>query len=85
MDEMLVSFDLPTNYTVDSKRTKTVVIKITSHEKYCFTVFWIAWLMELVCPQPLFLSRNCYPKEQDSFVRLCCISVRKDGWTKAAP
>jgi len=38
MDEVLLTFDVPLNKTVDVKGAKTIMIKMSGNEKMCYTV-----------------------------------------------
>jgi len=45
MDEVPLTFDVPSNKTVDVKGAKTIMIKTSGNEKTYYTVFLCAVLM----------------------------------------
>lgn len=62
MDETPVSFDLPTNYTVDNKGTKTVFIKTSGHEKCRFTVVLGCMVDGTRLPPTVIFKSKALPK-----------------------
>ena len=63
MDETPVSFDLPSNYTIDRKGVKTVFVKTTGHEKCRFTVVLCCLANGTRLPPTVIFKRKTLPKD----------------------
>jgi len=78
MDEVPLTFDVPSNKTVDVKGAKTIMIKTSGNEKTCYTV--------LACcadgtklPPLLIFKRKTLPKDVIPHGIYIHVHV-KDGW-----
>ena len=80
MDETLISFDLPTNFTVNNKGEKIVFIKITRHEKCHFTVV-LGCMADGTClPPAIIFKQKLLPKGEKFQMRLWYVPTRKVHW-----
>ena len=62
-DQTLLKFDMPANYTVDSKGKKTVSIMTTSHEKDRFTVMLACLGNGTKLPPYVMFKQKTLPKD----------------------
>ena len=80
MDKTLISFDLPTNFTVNNKGEKIVFIKITRHEKCHFTVV-LGCMADGTClPPAIIFKQKLLPKGEKFQMRLWYVPTRKVHW-----
>lgn len=79
MDETPVFFDLPSNYTVDSKGAKTVFIKTTGHEKCRFTVVLSCLADGTRLPPTVIFKRKTLPKGA-KFPSNIIVRANEKGW-----
>ena len=63
MDEVPLTFDVPSNRTVDQKGVKTVSIKTSGHEKTHYTVVLACCANGTKLPPMLIFKRKTLPKE----------------------
>jgi hypothetical protein len=59
-----VYFDIPPNYTLDDTGAKSVVVKISGHEKLRVTVMFAVLADGSKLPSYVILNRKNAPKEQ---------------------
>ena len=78
MDEVPLSFDVPSNKTVDFKGSKTVTIKTSGHEKTHFTAVLACCADGTKLPPFLIFKRKTFPKE--SIPPGIFIHVHPKGW-----
>lgn len=78
MDETPMTFDVPSNKTVDSKGVKSVTIKTSGNEKSHFTVVLSCCADGFKLPPLLIFKRKTYPKE--SIPPGIFIHVHPKGW-----
>ena len=78
MDEVSLSFDVPSNKTVDFKGSKTVTIKTSGHEKSHFTTVLACCADGTKLPPLLIFKRKTLPKE--SIPPGIFIHVHPKGW-----
>jgi len=64
MDEVPLTFDVPSNKSVDVKGTKTVTIKTTGHEKPHYTAVLACCADDTKLPPLLVFKRKTLPKEK---------------------
>lgn len=64
MDEVPVSFDMPSNYTVDQKGVEDVKITSTGHEKCNFTLVLCVTADGTKLPPMVIFKRKTLPKEK---------------------
>ena len=62
-DQTPLTFDMPSNSTVDSKGTKSVSIMTTGHEKDCFTVMLACLGDGTKLPPYVVFKRKTLPKD----------------------
>uniref|UniRef100_A0A1A8DN46 DDE-1 domain-containing protein n=1 Tax=Nothobranchius kadleci TaxID=1051664 RepID=A0A1A8DN46_NOTKA len=78
MDEVLLTFDIPVNQTVEKMGTSTVSVWTTSHEKSCFTVVLACQADgQKLLPMVIF-KRKTLPKEK--FPAGVIIKMNPKGW-----
>uniref|UniRef100_A0A1A8I0R2 DDE-1 domain-containing protein n=1 Tax=Nothobranchius kuhntae TaxID=321403 RepID=A0A1A8I0R2_NOTKU len=78
MDEVLLTFDIPVNRTVEKMGTSTVSVWTTSHEKSCFTVVLACQADgQKLLPMVIF-KRKTLPKEK--FPTGVIIKMNPKGW-----
>ena len=78
MDETPMNFDMPPNRTVNSKGSKTVLIKTTGHEKTRFTVV-LACMADGTKLKPMVVfKRKTMPKLK--FPAGVIVHVHPKGW-----
>ena len=80
MDETPISFDLPSNYTVDRKGVKTVFVKTTRHEKCHFTVVLSCLADGTILPLTVIFKLNTLPKDI-KFPSGVIVHTHEKGWT----
>ena len=78
MDETPVTFDLPSNTTLDQRGTSTVTIRTTGHEKTYFTVVLSCLADGTKLPATCIFKLKNIPKEQ--FPQGINIRMNKKGW-----
>lgn len=78
MDEVPLTFDVPSNRTVDSKGTKSVTIKTTGHEKTHYTVVLTCCADGSKLTPMLIFKRKTLPK--DKIPPGIVIHVQDKGW-----
>lgn len=78
MDETLISFDLPSNWTVHFKGEKTVSMKTTGAEKSYITVVLGCMADGMKLKPMVVFKRKTMPKEKLPGVML--VHVNKKGW-----
>lgn len=64
MDEVPLTFDVPSNKSIDVKGTKTVTIKTTGHEKTHYTAVLACCADGTKLPPLLIFKRKTLPKEK---------------------
>lgn len=79
MDETPVSFDLPSNYTVDTKGSKTIFVKTTGHEKCRFTVVLCCMADGSRLPPTIVFKRKTLPKGV-KFPSGVLVRAHEKGW-----
>ena len=78
MDEMPMNFDMPPNRTVNSKGSKTVLIKTTGHEKTRFTVVLACMAHGTKLKPMVVFKRKTMPKLK--FPAGVVVHVHPKGW-----
>lgn len=78
MDEVPLTFDVPTNRTVDVKGTKTVTIKTTGHEKTHYTCVLSCCADGTKLPPLLIFKRKTMPQEK--IPTGIIVHVHDKGW-----
>ena len=78
MDEIPVTFDLPSNTILDQHDTLTVTIRTTGHEKTHFTVVLSCLADGTKLPATCIFKLKNIPKEQ--FPQGINICVNEKGW-----
>ena len=63
MDEVPLTFDVPSNKTVDVKGAKTIMIKTSGNEKMCYTVVLVCCADGTKLPPLLIFKRKMLPKD----------------------
>jgi hypothetical protein len=63
MDEIPLTFDVPSNKTVDVKGAKTIIIKTSCNEKMCYTVVLACCADGTKLPPLLIFKRKILPKD----------------------
>jgi len=77
MDEVPLTFDVPSNKTVDVKRANTIMIKTSGNEKMCYT-FFACCGDETKLPPLLIFKRKTMPK--DVIPHGIYVHVHSKGW-----
>ena len=78
MDEVLLTFDVPLNKTVDVKGAKTIMIKMSGNEKMCYTVVLACCADGTKLPPLLIFKRKTLPT--DVIPHGIYIHVHSKGW-----
>ena len=78
MDETPMTFDMPSNMTVDKLGAKTVMIKTTGHEKTRFTVVLACMADGTKLPPMVIFKRKTMPKEK--LPKGVFVHVDEKGW-----
>ncbi|CAB4401718.1 unnamed protein product [Rhizophagus irregularis] len=78
IDETLVSFDLPSNTTIDELGTRSVSIRITGHEKANFTVVLTCMADGTKLPPFIIFKLKNVPRE--NFPPEVIIRANQKGW-----
>ena len=79
MDEVPLTFNVPSNKTVDSKGAKSIIVKTCGHEKTHYTVVLSCCADGTKCHLFLFLKKDI-PQGKTSCRSLCsCTPKRMDG------
>jgi len=78
MDEVSLTFDVPSNKTVDVKRAKTIMIKTSGNEKTRYTVVLACSADGTKLPPLLSFKRKTLPKEV--IPRGIYVHVHSKGW-----
>ena len=78
MDEVFLTFDVPSNKTMDVKGAKTIMIKTTGNEKTRYTVVLACCADGTKLPPLLFFKRKTLPK--DVIPHGIYIHVHSKGW-----
>ena len=78
MDEVPLTFDVPSNKIVDVKGAKTVMIKTSGNEKMCYTVVLVCCADGTKLPPLLISKRKMLPK--DVIPHGTYIHVHSKGW-----
>jgi hypothetical protein len=81
MDEVPVTFDVPSNRTVDNKGSKTITIKTSGHEKTHYTVVLSCCTDGTKLPPMIKLKRKTVPK--DKIPQRIVLHVQEKGWMDA--
>ena len=63
MDEIPLTFDVPSNKTVDVKGAKTIMIKTSGNEMTCYTVVLVCCADGTKLPPLLIFKRKTLPKD----------------------
>ncbi|CAI5770390.1 pogo transposable element with KRAB domain [Podarcis lilfordi] len=78
MDEVPLTFDVPSNRTVDRKGAKTIAVKTSGHEKTHYTVVLSCCADGTKLPPMLIFKRKTFPKEV--IPRGVVVHVHEKGW-----
>ncbi|XP_069593726.1 bromodomain testis-specific protein [Ranitomeya imitator] len=78
MDEVPLTFDVPSNRTVEAKGSKTVTVKTAGHEKNHYTVVLSCCADGTKLPPMLIFKRKNMPKE--AIPRGVVVHVHEKGW-----
>ena len=78
MDETLVSFDLPSNTTIDELGTRTVSIRTTGHERTNFTVVLTCMADGTKLPPLIIFKLKKIPK--GNFSSGVIVRANPTGW-----
>lgn len=78
MDEVPLTFDVPSNRTVDLKGAKTITVKTSGHEKTHYTVVLSCCADGTKLPPMLIFKRKTFPK--DAIPRGVVVHVHEKGW-----
>jgi len=78
MDEVPLTFDVPSNKTVDVKGAKTIMIKTSGNQKMRYTVVLACCADGTKLPPLLFFKRKTLPK--DVIPHGIYIHVHSKGW-----
>lgn len=78
-DETPVCFDMPRNYTVNSRGAKEIKIKTTGYEKQRVTVMLCITADGHKLPPYLILNRKTIPKNE-TFPKDVIVCAQKNGW-----
>jgi len=78
MDEVALTFDVPSNKTVDVKVAKTIMIKTSGNEKMHYTVVLACCADGTKLPPLLIFKRKMLPK--DVIPHGTYIHVHSKGW-----
>nr|AHN53440.1 DDE superfamily endonuclease [Nuttalliella namaqua] len=78
MDEVPLTFDVPSNRTVDSKGAKSITIKTSGHEKTHYTVVLSCCADGTKLPPMLIFKRKTLPKEK--IPRGVVVHIHDKGW-----
>ena len=78
MDEVPMSFDMPSRFTIDQKGSENVKITTTGSEKCCFTVVLCVTADGGKLPPFVIFKRKTIPKEQ--WPKGIVVSANKKGW-----
>lgn len=78
MDEIPMSFDMPTKFTVDVKGTQDIKICTTGSEKCCFTVVLTVMADGEKLPPMVIFKRKTIPKGE--FPKGIIVCVNPKGW-----
>jgi len=78
MDEVFLTFDVPSNKTMDVKGAKTIMIKTTGNEKTRYTVVLACCADGTKLPPLLFFKRKKLPK--DAIPHGIYVHVLSEGW-----
>ncbi|KAM3915673.1 pogo transposable element with KRAB domain [Leptodactylus fuscus] len=78
MDEVPLTFDVPSNRTVDVKGAKTVTVKTSGHEKTHYTVVLSCCADGTKLPPMIIFKRKTMPKEV--IPRGVIVHVHEKGW-----
>jgi hypothetical protein len=73
-----VYFDVPSNYTVDDKGVKSVLIKTSGNEKMRVTVMLTVLADGMKLPPYVILNRKTMPKEQLPIGLI--VRCQSNGW-----
>jgi hypothetical protein len=79
MDETPLTFDVPSNRTVEVKGSKTVAIKTTGHEKTHYTVVLACCADGTKLAPMLIFKRKTFPTKED-IPRGVIVHVQTKGW-----
>lgn len=79
MDEVPLTFDVPSNKTVDSKGTKSVTVKTSGHEKTNYTVVLSCYADGTKLP-PLLIFKGRYCPKKNCLKECLYMFTRKAGW-----
>jgi hypothetical protein len=78
MDEVPLTFDVPSNRTVDNKGSKTIAIKTSGHGKSHYTVVLSCCADGTKLPPLIILKRKTVPK--DKIPQGIVLHVQEKGW-----
>jgi hypothetical protein len=78
MDEVAVSFDIPSTRTIDEKGKKEIILSTTDAEKLNFTVVLCCTADGGKCQPMVIFKRKTMPK--DSFPKGIIVTVAPKGW-----
>ncbi|KAG2459032.1 POGK protein, partial [Polypterus senegalus] len=78
MDEVPLTFDVPSNRTVDHKGAKTITVKTSGHEKTHYTLVLSCCADGTKLPPMLIFKRKTFPKE--AIPRGVVVHVHDKGW-----
>ena len=78
MDEVPLTFDVPSNKTVDAKGSKIIMIKTSGNEKTRYTVVLACCADGTKLPTLIIFERKTLPK--DVFSRGIYVHVHSNGW-----
>jgi hypothetical protein len=78
MDEVPMSFDMPSNFTVDRKGAQDMKISTTGAEKCCLTVVLCVTADGGKLPSFVIFKRETIPKED--FPKGVVVSANQKGW-----
>ncbi|KAF6119683.1 hypothetical protein HJG60_010133 [Phyllostomus discolor] len=83
MDEAPITFDVPSNKTVDVKGAKTLTVNTSGHDEAHYTIVLSCCADGTQLPPMLSFNRKSMPKWQ-SQEELLFMVMTKDGWMKMA-
>ncbi|CAI5766530.1 pogo transposable element with KRAB domain [Podarcis lilfordi] len=78
MDGVPLTFDVPSNRTVDLKGAKTIAMKTSGHEKTHYMVVLSSCADSTKLPPMLIFKRKTFPKEE--IPRGVVVHVHEKGW-----
>ena len=78
MDEVPLTFEVPSNRTVDIKGAKTMAVKTSDHEKIHFTVVLACCAHGTKLPPMTIFKRKTFPKEK--IPNGVIVHVHEKGW-----